>query len=94
MCRSIAVCVKAGGLMAQGTAGDPRITTFGFTSSGMFGAIPSYYESIHTPILIILGGPSDTANADVTGDYNDLSPLGQPIMLFSKELVLAHCSRS
>ena len=41
---------------------------------------------MHTPALIVLGGPSDIAYENGMRDYDGIAPLGKPIMLFSKEL--------
>jgi hypothetical protein len=76
---------SCGGLMAAGTASDPRITTWGLTSSGMFGADQSFYKTIHTPVLIVLGGSSDIAYTNGETDFDNISALGNiPVMLFSK----------
>jgi len=77
---------SCGGLMAEGTAGDPRITTWGFNSSGLFAANPTFYQTIHTPVLMVQGGPSDIAYANGKRDYENISPLGFPIMFFSKDI--------
>ncbi|MBN1608526.1 MAG: alpha/beta hydrolase [Polyangiaceae bacterium] len=77
---------SCGGLMAEGTAGDPRITTWGITSSGMYSEDEALYESVHTPVLVILGGPSDIAYENGQRDYDNISALGHPIMLFSKDI--------
>ncbi len=77
---------SCGGLMAEGTAGDPRMTTWGITSSGLTGASAAFYETVHTPVLIILGGPSDIAYENGERDYDNISVLGVPIMLFSKDI--------
>jgi hypothetical protein len=75
---------SCGGLMAAGTAGDPRITTWGLNSSGLFAADQALYMSVHTPVLIVLGGSDDIAYENGENDYDAISALGQPIMLFSK----------
>lgn len=75
---------SCGGLMAAGTAGDPRITTWGLTSSGLFAADDALYKSIHTPVLVLLGGPDDIAYENGARDYDDIAPLGMPILLLSK----------
>lgn len=78
---------SCGGLMATGTAGDPRITTWGHTSSGLFGPDDALYESIHTPVLIVTG-TADSLGADDNGrrDYQDISTSQDvPIMFFAKE---------
>ena len=77
---------SCGGLMAEGTAGDPRMTTWGLTSSGLFSANQAFYRTVHTPVLIILGGPSDIAYENGKRDYTNIAALGMPIMLFSKDI--------
>lgn len=77
---------SCGGLMAEGTAGDPRMTTWGITSSGLFSANQALYKSVHTPVLIVLGGPSDIAYENGIRDYDNISALDVPIMLFSKDI--------
>jgi hypothetical protein len=75
---------SCGGLMAEGTAGDPRITTWGLNSSGLFAADAAFYKTVHTPVLIVLGGSADIAYENGKRDYMNLAPIGQPIMLWSK----------
>jgi dienelactone hydrolase len=77
---------SCGGLMAEGTAGDPRITTWGLNSSGLFSADQAFYKTVHTPVLIVLGGSGDMAYTNGERDYTNISALGIPIMLFSKAL--------
>jgi dienelactone hydrolase len=77
---------SCGGLMAEGTAGDPRITTWGLNSSGLFSADQAFYKTVHTPVLIVLGGSGDIAYDNGERDYTNLAALGIPIMLFSKAL--------
>jgi hypothetical protein len=77
---------SCGGLMSEGTAGDSRMTTWGLNSSGLFSADPTFYATIHTPVLIVLGGSSDIAYQNGERDYTNISALGIPIMLFSKQL--------
>ena len=77
---------SCGGLMAEGTAGDPRMTTWGITSSGMFSENQALYDSIHTPVLILLGGPSDSAYANGSRDYDNISELGVPVVFLSKDI--------
>ena len=72
--------------MAEGTAGDPAITTWGLNSSGMFSADQAFYKTVHTPVLIVLGGSSDMAYENGERDYDNISALGIPIMLFSKDI--------
>lgn len=78
---------SCGGLMATGTAGDPRITTWGHTSSGLFSADDNLYDSIHTPVLIVTGS-EDSLGAHENGrrDFEDISASQDvPIMFFEKE---------
>ena len=75
---------SCGGLMAEGTAGDPRITTWALNSSGLFSANQALYMSVHTPVLIVLGGSNDIAYQNGENDYKAIAALGKPIMLFSK----------
>ena len=77
---------SCGGLMAEGTAGDPRITTWGLNSSGMLSANQTFYRTVHTPVLIVLGGPSDIAYENGERDYTNIAALGMPIILFSKDI--------
>jgi len=79
---------SCGGLMAEGTAGDPRITTWGINSSGTLSSNSAFYKTIHTPVLIVLGGQSDIAYENGERDYDAISALSPPIpiMLFSKDI--------
>lgn len=77
---------SCGGLMSTGTAGDPRITAWGSTSSGTFSDDQALYESVHTPVLIIEGGPSDIAYENGLRDYENIAALGIPILFFSKDI--------
>ncbi len=76
---------SCGGLMAMGTAGDSRITTWGITSSGLTSAVSSFYKTIHTPVKILLGGSGDVAYPNGERDYDQISALGIPIILLSKD---------
>ena len=67
---------SCGGLMAEGTAGDPRITTWGLNSSGLFAADQALYKTVHTPVLIVLGGSDDIAYENGENDYDAISALG------------------
>jgi hypothetical protein len=77
---------SCGGLMSEGTAGDPRLTTWGLNSSGLFATDNAFYKTVHTPVLIVLGGSSDQAYPNGSRDYTNLAAMGIPIMLFSKAL--------
>lgn len=77
---------SCGGLMAEGTAGDPRVTTWMINSSGGFSANQALYDDTHGPVLIVLGGPSDIAYENGKRDYENLAELTYPVMLFSKDI--------
>ena len=72
--------------MAEGTAADPRLTTWGFNSSGMMSANQNFYKTVHTPVLMVEGGSSDQAYTNGLRDYDNISKLGVPILFFSKNL--------
>lgn len=77
---------SCGGLFAQGAAKDPRMTTWGLTSSGSFANNPTLWNAVHTPVLIIEGN-QDATGAYTNGlrDYNGIVPRGKPIMFFSNK---------
>ncbi|WP_437753193.1 alpha/beta hydrolase family protein [Sorangium sp. So ce1389] len=77
---------SCGGLMAAGTAADPRMTTWGHTSSGTFSPDQAFYNSIHTPVLIVTG-TADSVGANENGarDFENIAALGDiPVMMFAK----------
>jgi len=57
--------------MAEGTAGDSRMTTWGLNSSGLFAPNQAFYKTVHTPVLIVLGGSSDMAYTNGESDYTN-----------------------
>ncbi len=77
---------SCGGLMAQGTTTDPRIVTWGVTSSGMAGATQAFYDTIHTPVLFVEGGPAEVAYDGGLEGYGKISELGVPVLWFSKDI--------
>jgi hypothetical protein len=77
---------SCGGLMSQATLADPRLTTWGVTSSGMAGADASFYVPIHTPVLFVEGGPSDMAYDGAKEGYDAISKMDVPVMWFSKDI--------
>jgi hypothetical protein len=77
---------SCGGLMSEGAAVDPRITAWGFTSSGLTSADNNFYKKLHAPTLIILGGTSDIAYSNGERDYDGIAALPLPVMLFSKNI--------
>ena len=77
---------SCGGLMAQGTVTDPRIVTWGVTSSGMAGATQAFYDLIETPVLFVDGGPAEVAYDGGLEGYETISMLGVPVLWFSKDL--------
>lgn len=77
---------SCGGLFAQGTAKDPRMTTWGITSSGSFSAATALWNSSHTPVIIIEGHQDNTgAYTNGLRDYNGLAPLGDPVYFISNK---------
>ncbi len=77
---------SCGGLMSQGTVLDPRIVTWGVTSSGMAGANQDFYDLIHTPVLFVEGGTGDVAYDGGKEGYQATSKLTVPVLWFSKDL--------
>jgi hypothetical protein len=76
---------SCGGLMAENVSGDPRFSAVGITSSGLFSADQALYAKMHTPFKILLGGSGDVAYTNGERDYDNISALGIPIVLFSKD---------
>lgn len=77
---------SCGGLMAAGTAADPKMTTWGHMSSGSFAVDPAFYASIHTPVLIVTG-TADSLGAHENGqrDFDNISQRDDiPVMMFAK----------
>jgi hypothetical protein len=72
--------------MAQGTVVDPRIVTWGVTSSGMAGASQAFYELIRTPVLFVEGGPGDVAYDGGLEGYERIAALDVPVLWFSKDI--------
>jgi hypothetical protein len=52
----------------------------------MFSENRALYDSIHTPVLILLGGPSDSAYPNGSRDYDNISELGVPVVFLSKDI--------
>lgn len=77
---------SCGGLMAQGTVMDPRIVTWGVTSSGMAGATQEFYDYIDTPVLFVEGGPAEVAYDGGLEGYQAITELGVPVLWFSKDI--------
>ncbi len=77
---------SCGGLMSQATVLDPRIVTWGVTSSGMAGANQAFYDAIHTPVLFVEGGPSDIAYDGGLEGYDTISQMDVPVLWFSKDI--------
>jgi hypothetical protein len=77
---------SCGGLMSIGAVGDPRITTWGVTSSGMARVNDDFYKLVHTPVLFVEGGSGDVAYAGGQKGFENVSKLTVPVMWFSKDL--------
>jgi len=74
---------SCGGLMAQGTVTDPRIVTWGVTSSGMAGATQDFYDLIKTPVLFVEGGEEDIAYQGALQGYEATVKTGVTVLWFS-----------
>jgi hypothetical protein len=77
---------SCGGLMSQAMILDPRIVTWGVTSSGMAGADQAFYDAIHTPVFFVEGGPSDIAYDGASEGYETISQMNVPVLWFSKDI--------
>jgi hypothetical protein len=77
---------SCGGLMAIGIVADPRITTWGVTSSGMARVSDDFYKLVRTPVLFVEGGTRDMANAGGQKGYENIARTGVPVLWFSKEI--------
>jgi hypothetical protein len=77
---------SCGGLMAIGTVGDPRITTWGVTSSGMARVNDEFYDLVKTPVLCVEGGPGDVAYEGGVKGFENISQLDVPVMWFDKDI--------
>ncbi len=75
---------SCGGLMTEGIADDPRISTIMLNNSGMVNFDQKIIDGFHTPVLIIVGGNSDMATPNGTNDYNKISTV--PAVLASTEV--------
>ncbi len=77
---------SCGGLLAMGTAKDPRITTWGLTSSGSFNNNPTLWNAVHTPVLILEGHQDNTGAYDNgLRDYDGIRALGHPVYFISNK---------
>ncbi len=70
----------------MGTAHDPRITTWGLNSSGSFSDNKPFWNTVHTPVLIVEGNKDNTgAYTNGLRDFNGIAPLGHPVMFISNK---------
>jgi hypothetical protein len=69
---------SCGGLMAMGASGDPRMTTVVLMNSGLFERDQQIYNSLHTPMAIVDGGPDDIAYENGLADFQAINTV--PIM--------------
>ncbi|XXR63935.1 alpha/beta hydrolase [Sorangium sp. So ce388] len=75
---------SCGGLMAEGAAGDPRVTTAVIWSSGMIEPDQRILDALHAPIAFILGGQGDVAYPNGTRDYRNINDV--PAVLASTDV--------
>jgi hypothetical protein len=74
---------SCGGIQAMGVAGDPRLATIvmqntglidnGATTMGGMTMDKSQLQKLHTPVIYILGGPSDIAYANGMDDFQKIN---------------------
>ncbi len=75
---------SCGGLMTEGAATDPRVTTFMINNSGMLSFDQKIADAMHTPGLILLGGQSDAAYPN---GMNDFAKIGKiPLVVASVDV--------
>ena len=77
LCHVAAMGQSCGGAQAMAIAHDPRLTTCillnsGIGDRGMAGATPSTLNSLHTPMLYLIGGPTDVAYANAVKDFANI----------------------
>jgi len=70
---------SCGGLMAINVSGDKRITTSMPMNSGLMARNQALYKSLHAPMAIINGGPSDIAYANGKADFEAISTI--PVLM-------------
>lgn len=84
---------SCGGMQALTAGADPRATTTVVLNSGYYrtipakppGPLPAYrrWSELHTPTLILAGGPKDVAYRIAKDSYEDGAAAGLPIFLAS-----------
>jgi dienelactone hydrolase len=90
---------SCGGLMAIAAAADPRVTTAIIMNSGNIrtppgGAAPALYlpsteadlPNLHTPMLYIIGGPTDVAYSGSEADFTQITQ----VPVFNANLPIGH----
>ncbi len=75
---------SCGGLMSMGAAKDRRLSTVVLWNSGLFSRDESIYGSLHAPMAIIDGGPSDIAYANGEADFNAITTV--PIVFANRDV--------
>jgi hypothetical protein len=76
--RRSAKMFSCGALTSEGTAGDVRIPTWGLNSSGLISANQAFYKTVHTHVLVVLGGADEVEYPNGERDYDNLSAVGIP----------------
>lgn len=77
---------SCGGAQVLGVAHDPRITTFIILNSGigdmtMQGATKEALNSLHTPMLYLIGGPEDVAYPNAQKDFERIKDM--PVVMIN-----------
>lgn len=73
MTKVAAMGMSCGGLMAYGTASDPRVDTLGIWNSGLLQADQAIYDSIKGSVLIVTGGEDDVAFPNGKRDFETMT---------------------
>jgi hypothetical protein len=72
MTKVAAMGMSCGGLMAYGASKDKRITSVGIWNSGLLEPNPPIFAALHSPVIIITGGPEDIAQPNGQRDFETL----------------------
>lgn len=86
LCHVAAMGQSCGGAQVLSVSHDPRLTTCILLNSGigdisMSGASKSALDNLHTPMLYIIGGPTDIAYANAAKDFVNIK--GVPVVMLN-----------
>lgn len=74
-----AMGMSCGGLMAYGASADRRITSVGIWNSGLLEPSATIFSGLHSPVVIVTGGPHDIAHPNGLRDF-DTMPARVPVV--------------